>query len=253
MKLVISLSQLKDKYWVREDEFRTNCIFCGDKKKHLYVNVQKNLFHCFRCTVSGIVIDNDVVFLSSQANKKSNILKDNLTENIHLNLNALEYLKERIEDINIIFQLKPFTLDHIIEYKNYVFFNYSNEGIIGRRYIEDEKIPKYLFLKKLIAPYGFFKINKEKDRIFIVEGIFDMIPFIQRNENVVALFGKNLSKNFYNLLETTKQKLYLVLDGDAHKQIDYYCKCYKNLNPIYLPKDKDPFLLKNEIEKFCIL
>jgi len=34
-------------------EYRTNCPFCNDKKGHLYINPEKNVFHCMRCGAEG--------------------------------------------------------------------------------------------------------------------------------------------------------------------------------------------------------
>ena len=34
-------------------EYRVNCPRCGDTKKHLYLNPQQGLAHCFRCGYSG--------------------------------------------------------------------------------------------------------------------------------------------------------------------------------------------------------
>ena len=34
-------------------ETRADCPFCGDKSGHLYLNSEKNTFHCFRCGTSG--------------------------------------------------------------------------------------------------------------------------------------------------------------------------------------------------------
>jgi ribosomal protein L37AE/L43A len=35
-------------------ELRGNCPFCGDKKGHLYVNIDKGVFYCHKCGASGI-------------------------------------------------------------------------------------------------------------------------------------------------------------------------------------------------------
>lgn len=34
-------------------EYRTDCPFCNDKKGHLYINPEKNVFHCMRCGAEG--------------------------------------------------------------------------------------------------------------------------------------------------------------------------------------------------------
>ncbi|MGB9867934.1 MAG: DUF3854 domain-containing protein [Bacillota bacterium] len=36
-------------------ELRVDCPFCGDRAKHLYVNPEKGLYHCFRCGRGGRV------------------------------------------------------------------------------------------------------------------------------------------------------------------------------------------------------
>lgn len=37
-------------------EYRTNCPFCSDKGKHLWVNPAKGVYHCFRCGASGKIV-----------------------------------------------------------------------------------------------------------------------------------------------------------------------------------------------------
>lgn len=34
-------------------EYRTDCPFCNDRKGHLYINPEKNVFHCMRCGAEG--------------------------------------------------------------------------------------------------------------------------------------------------------------------------------------------------------
>lgn len=248
--MIIDLNTIypKQKRWVRTDEFRINCVFCNDQKYHLYINISKKVFHCFKCNMSGVITDNLQLFnfisIKSINNSNSNELILNKEE---LNEEVISYLKNRINNNNIILKLRPFLLKN---YSDYIFFDYSNEGLIGRRYknFENDYV-KYLVIKNLNAPYGFSKLKKRK-RIFIVEGIFDMIPFLEMDENVVCLAGKNLPLKFYTLLESTKQELYLVLDGDAHKDINKYIKLYNNIKPVYLPYNEDPFTLGKNVFSF---
>ena len=37
----------------KRGEAVVNCPFCGDKKRHMYLNREKNVFHCMRCGASG--------------------------------------------------------------------------------------------------------------------------------------------------------------------------------------------------------
>lgn len=38
---------------VPNGEFRVDCPFCGDTGRHMYVNAERGLYHCFRCGASG--------------------------------------------------------------------------------------------------------------------------------------------------------------------------------------------------------
>jgi transcription elongation factor Elf1 len=42
-------------------ETRYNCIYCSDTKFHMYVNISKGVFHCFKCGAKGIYVNREKI------------------------------------------------------------------------------------------------------------------------------------------------------------------------------------------------
>lgn len=89
---------------------------------------------------------------------------------------------------------------------------------------------------------------KGYDEIYLVEGIFDGLPFYLANKGWIALFGKNVSKDRLQLLGSLKgRKVIVALDGDAKKEAYQLAhKLYEmfhfeeDVYVLELPNDKDP-------------
>ena len=48
-------------------ELRIDCPFCSDSGQHMYVNVERKLFHCFRCETSNPTTLKSLLTLSTSA------------------------------------------------------------------------------------------------------------------------------------------------------------------------------------------
>lgn len=52
---------ISDDYRIANDELQVNCAYCDDSKNHMYINLERNVYHCFKCgrggTIIGLAID----------------------------------------------------------------------------------------------------------------------------------------------------------------------------------------------------
>lgn len=53
ISVMSTLHYLGIQYKKEADEIRINCLFCGDSKKHLYINPDKKVFKCQKCGAEG--------------------------------------------------------------------------------------------------------------------------------------------------------------------------------------------------------
>ena len=53
MKLTIDYINDAEHIITRAGEIKLNCPDCGDTKFHLYVNLAKEVYHCFKCNIAG--------------------------------------------------------------------------------------------------------------------------------------------------------------------------------------------------------
>lgn len=145
-------------------------------------------------------------------------------------------------------------------------------AMIGRSILSDaeradEKIIKY---KNTIFPksknlFGLYE-NKnsiiECNRVYVVEGQFDVIKAYERGmRNIVALGSANMSDDQFLLLNRYSNNIFLLLDNDeagekGRKRIITKYSNFANIVNSYLPpqyKDIDEFLSSNEVSDLVFL
>lgn len=262
-------------------EKRFNCPACGDTGGHLYYNVEKKLFHCFRCSISGKVqelsypglfnktlnefINNFQVPVENlnEDKKKPTIIKSlpvndridtarssNVDSNV---IEAVNYLYKRGVTRE---EIKEFDIRISREtkgpYKHSVIFPmYDGEGrleyFVCRKYV-DSNLPKYIN-----APWektGVWFLDNDTTPV-IVEGVLDAIAIYRLGFSAICLLGKKATgiqlKKIKDNIPTDKALIYL--DDDAFKQaiqLLYELKVIGiNSRILSLPKDAADLALEN--------
>lgn len=259
-----------------------NCLECdeGRGKGNLEVNVNKAVFHCWSCGISGPLIK----FFDKYGNKKQKKIykllnlesfEEKKVEKVKLKLPE-GYTKfsesnprypPHKEALNYLFK-RGITLDIIEKYN----IGYTMQGDYSGRIIVpsyDEKGNLNYFIGRSWGSNGKFKYKNptaEKDKIifwehmidwnkdvYLVEGVFDGL-FLQ---NSIPMLGKHLSeKLFTTLYDKVVGNIIIVLDGDAwNDAVKLYReinggKLYNKIKIVKLPKDKDVCDLRGEINEY---
>jgi len=106
--------------------------------------------------------------------------------------------------------------------------------------------PKGSFMSEMLYLYNSFRHNAK--RIFVVEGIWDVLKLMSYGLDATCTFGDKVSREQALLLsETSAEEIWLMLDGEVPEErlMKYYnllrTACYdKKIFLCRLPKDKDP-------------
>jgi len=252
------LSRLEDIVDLKEipEQFSVQCPFCPphyqDGKTKLGINLQKNVYHCWRCGAKGRASDlflqftgiNKIDLLNFSFNKQDfkeydpnkELLKSELVaydalsnKKIENNLfNAKLYLNNRhITDEEIKYY------DIIIAKNNNLFRNrimiptFDKFGncvyFVARDYINPTNKIKYLNALDTHKAFCVWNLNhaKEGGIIAITEGVFSGISANKIREQIkdftaVSIFGKFISKEQAKLISNMKPKEIIIsLDGDV--------------------------------------
>jgi len=228
----------------RKDEVRYCCPECGDYKYHLYVNLTKGLYHCFRCNYSGKLSERDLKRLvygfdidldvkdgeQQEEQQKKNVISKRKESRIDLESDsfisklAVRYLKKR----GFGSDLKRYGV-YVDDNLRLVFPGYDIDGkemfYMYRSLVSGD----YRLSKGGKGIYNIYNIIKFNVRdIFITEGIFDALSF---GDNGVALLGKFISEFQREQLLSLRDKIdriFIVLDNDAFSDA---FKLYNSLQP----------------------
>jgi len=112
-----------------------------------------------------------------------------------------------------------------------VFVDVVNRYYMGRGFLPSVK-PKTLNPSSGTRPLMYFDKFREDD-LYLVEGVFDAIPFVKTNNNVCALLGKDIAKNQLDLLKQTGAKTILIaLDVGAETDADKLAVSIANTIPL---------------------
>jgi DNA primase len=174
----------------------------------------------------------------------------------HFYKQALNYIKGR----NITDQMiEKFNIGFCYEGK------YANRIIIPS-YDENGKVNYFIarsYLKKTKRKYDNPEAQKENivwnenlinwdEPVYLVEGVFDSI-FLS---NSIPMLGKKMSDKLFKLLYTKAKKIIIILDGDAHEDMEklyHKLNCGNLMNKIWLvklPVDKDIADLCGKINEY---
>lgn len=138
----------------------------------------------------------------------------------------------------------------------------------GGRSLTDQGTPKYLnspetsFFSKGRTLYGFDKARKaasQLDRLFLVEGYFDVIALGQVGvRNVVATLGTALTSDHVQTIRRIAKTIVLVFDGDAAgvnavlRTLDLFLNTSLTVRVVVFPNGDDPdsFIRRQGVDAF---
>lgn len=257
----------------RNGELRYNCPFCierrgsPDTKGHLHINIDRGIYHCFRCDASfkntGVIIRR---FYKVNENRKEIITKT-------VELPQPYYsLYESNEDFFPVFskyaESRSITRGDIKRY-NIGFTGNINSPFFGRLifcWIENKKVtffqgrdvignsPKYLSMGN--KPF-FSSFDNPVDCAVVTEGIFDMVN-ASRIIPSGAVLGHSVSPEQRDTIKyLIKKKIITVFDSDCYRAIIPFISMFPDriVCPIFLTERKDlgemnPDEIRNVLRKW---
>lgn len=201
-------------------EIKVDCPYCG-KERHLYLNQQKGLYHCFRCLkggkISSIVHLLPEFKLKSSSKSLSSSLDRNLLSPIQRGPNIYwNYAKKR----NAL-QFK----ENLFRYEPYLGYL-----IIGLPLLSPFKQQHFFFGRKIALSgprYRYFQSSEgtiaksflgEVDVAIAVEGFFDLCA-LSESYPTIALLGKKVDDEKMRAIgKCVKKKVIVCLDKDAFQE-----------------------------------
>lgn len=200
-------------------EIKIDCPFCG-KEKHLSVNTEKGLYHCFRCKASGHVAPGSSVpalntIPGSSRRSNSSLNKQVLRLGTTVSITPQDTLYWRYAEKR-----------GALKYKDNLFKSarWPEYIIIGLPLLEK---PDFYFGRKIMLAgprYRYFSNTKgiicrsfksAVESAVIVEGFFDLCK-VSEFHPTIALLGKGWDDvKIEKIAESVKKKVYICLDRDA--------------------------------------
>ena len=227
-------------------EIKIDCPFCG-KPKHFYVNTQKGVYHCFRCSKGG---------------KLSGDLIKYVTKSGRISPSATIETKPQLPK-----GLRPITKRDELHYdyaksrnalkfrdKLYIAQNYPEYLTVGLPLLPHNSPPNFLFGRKLLLAgprYRYFHNTKgviaksflgKVEKGVVVEGFFDLTKMSEIMPTI-ALLGKGWDDiKIKKITKFITKKIYLCLDKDALKDVFMLCSYFPDREVKILHTDvfKDP-------------
>ena len=200
-------------------EVTTACIFCNDEKNHLYVNREKEVFHCVKCNEAGNIWKlkkhyGELPIYQPKKDKEYTRPEPSLITQLTmaLGIDAMNYLtKERGFSLE---SIKKFNLGYkkdyisIPYYKNNLPVNIKYRNIHTKQYIREEGGESIL--------YNIDRVNKTED-IILVEGEFDCISAWQLGfKNVIStsIGAGGFKDKWIEFFDACSGDIYLAYDND---------------------------------------
>ena len=208
------------------------CPFCGrrgkspDKKFHLYI--KRNAWvYCFRCGYKNSYARFSEYFriqvMRTATVPTVAVLRDNASfidfDGSFISKGIINYLHGRgiSDDMFNFFGLK---MGQGNLFGTVVFIDGITEYWVARN-IFNSHLPKTYNPRGKLRPLMYL-LNGSNSSLYLVEGVFDMVPFVRRGLWVSACLGSALSKYQLDMLCFASPKsIYISLDADAMlKQIE---------------------------------
>lgn len=244
---------------VDSEEIKTNCPECADDGGHFYVNTEKQVGFCHRCSFAPgrnklhKSLFGEMPSLEDMPRPKHKQPEKPKSDLIEINLPPLwqritedhpYMIKRRIDDATI----KAYNLGYCDTgpYAKCLIIPTYMDGILVNwiaRDMLDKRKPKYLYPGDVKQAHCLFNYDRAKSHssIAIVEGAFDAMRV---GFNAVALGRKRVSRMQTEfLLETKAKSFFIMLDGDALMDAVGLCEQLGIHRPTYLCQivpERDP-------------
>ena len=251
----------------------------GDNKGNLEINLNKFIFHCWGCGVSGPLGRLFDDYGTKAQKKVYNLikpeeLKQEEKKKVKLRLpegfttfkdsnprfiphiEAMRYLTSRGITDEIIKKFKiGYTVNGDFSYRIIV-PSYNSENVLNY-YVARAWVPNKIKYKNPTVPkdeiiFGENNINWKKD-VYLCEGVFDSF-FLT---NPIVMLGKKMSKLlFETLYNKAEANIIICTDGDAWTDgLKLYHelnggRLYNKIKIIKLPNDKDVCDLRGQIDEY---
>ena len=147
-------------------EVQANCPFCGERKRHLYMNVTKNIYHCQHCKTSG----NAITLYAFMRNIDTKTAYQELVSNPHIQTNnSQQYVPPKIKQ----YLLQPLRSRHEIylDFLRMLDLSASHRNGLRRRGLSDEIIDGNLYRTVPINPNKRSAVVSELSRLHDLRGI----------------------------------------------------------------------------------
>ena len=215
------------------DEVRYCCSECGDDGFHLYYNIRKEVYHCFKCGLKGKQ-EPEKLYSDEKLDEIFRVLKNEVkaseSEKVlilpewrpawHDSL-AVQYMRkrgipeEKMRAMGCMISDEPEFEYRIIlpiyDQRREVVY-YQARGLLN------SITPKYLnpiYPKKGALFYNMARRPTKQPHLFVVEGIFKALNLWRIDEPSVAILGKEITAaQIWRISELTDD-ITLVLDPDA--------------------------------------
>lgn len=248
---------------------------CDDEKDHLWINLEKGVYHCWKCGYKGRVVNNKLVLNALKKNKarkgpKKSFSSGQMEDSLHVidpsvfiklkdlreDHQAIQYIKSRNVTIEDCTKMGGMYCPVGRLYGRIVFPIKNKEKVVGwqGRSVYG-RTPKYIiFGKKSFGMYNMKPLGDYDKFVIIFEGIFDVLKVPDYG---ISILGKKLSDIQLRMISTFLQvkTVFIMLDSDANKEEMAMCK---ELNPFFrtIPiqlKTGDPGNLSElEILELCL-
>lgn len=235
------------------DEYILECIACH-KEKHLYYNVQNNYWICHHCDErgnyigfimlhQGVSYEEAIEIVEGFAGIKLSRIRQRIKSYLTSMDSKIDYNKHKMimqpplhakrltdkfyptffnkrkYDKEIVLRLNPLVCEKGL-YENRIIFPFTcdgNKSFIAyaiNKYIKPKVLdPIGSDNKDLVFGYDFWKTV---NRVFLVEGVMDLLRLLHHGLPAIALLWKNISNSqMYFLDSFPSEEIVLFLDGDV--------------------------------------
>jgi DNA primase len=255
------------------DDIKVTCVnpTCDDETNHLWISVEKMVYHCWKCGFKGKVVNNPDVLKALKNSKyiepgKKTTVTDSLSliepdkfvtiSSLKKDHQARKYIDSRGISVEICEKIGGMYSPQGKLFGRLVFPITSTTGIVGwqGRTIYGRN-PKYIvFGKKSLGFYATKKLEEYEDFVIIFEGIFDVLKV---PEHGLSILGKIISPEQVRSLSTflNVENVFVMLDSDANESELELCKSlnkYFRTIPIQLEQGDPGDLTEVDILDLCI-
>lgn len=258
------------------DDIKLTCVnpACSDETDHLWVNLHKGIYNCWKCGYKGRIVNNKLILDALKKNKARKGPKKSFSSNtedsfsvidpslfiplkdLKPNHQALQYIQSRGVTIEACTKMGGVYCPVDRLYGRIVFPIKDGSKIVGwqGRSVYG-RIPKYIiFGKKSLGMYNIKPLSDYSKFVIIFEGIFDVLKI---PEYGISILGKKISDVQLRMISTFLQveKVFVMLDTDANKEELILCKelsPYFKTIPVQMKVGDPGNLSELEILKLCI-